>query len=80
MTIPELIQVVRNGSSCRVFVDGEELPASISRDDGALIVDVHPDTLPTVTVKLQAHRVDVVNDVADEAAVQSLLKDGPDGA
>lgn len=64
MAIPDLIQIVRRGAAARVFIDGEELPAPIPRDT-AVVAYVNPDELPTITITLMAHRIDVINDVAE---------------
>jgi hypothetical protein len=80
VAIPDLIKIVRRGDFAHVFIDGQELPGSIPRDPGALIVDVDPDTLPTITVRLQAHRVEVINDIetAGEDGGETVSGDGAD--
>ncbi len=75
MAIPDLIRIVRRGAIAHVYVDGKELPAPIPREPGALVVDVDPDGMPTVTVRLMAHRVDVINDIQEGGD-----DDGPVGA
>jgi quinolinate synthase len=59
------IEVIRRGGICQVLVDGQELPAALPRDSD-VIVTVHPDTRPTVTVTLTADRVDVTDTLFDE--------------
>ena len=54
------IEVIRRGRVCRVLVDGQELPALMPRDSDVLVT-VHPDARPTVTVTLMADRVDVTD-------------------
>ncbi|WP_282703249.1 hypothetical protein [Streptomyces sp. CC219B] len=80
MAIPDLIRIVRRGDFCHVYIDGEELPGSIPRDDGALVVTVDPDALPSITVKLQAHRVDVVNDIEEGGEGDGAGTEPVDGA
>lgn len=53
-----LIRVKRFGAVARVFVDDQELDVT-----DPVIVAVHPDEVPTVTVTLQADRIEVTDDV-----------------
>ncbi|MFD3498781.1 hypothetical protein [Streptomyces sp. NPDC058678] len=61
---PQRIEVIRHGATCRVLIDGEPLPFSISRD--SVTVPVDPDERPTVHLALFADRVDVVNYLHNE--------------
>jgi hypothetical protein len=64
MAIPQRIEVIRTGSVARVLVDGQELPFKLPRE--TIMVEVHPDDLPTIRLTLFAKRVDVINKFDDE--------------
>lgn len=59
------ISVVRRAGQLQVLVDGEDL-AALLPCDSHVVVSVHPDEHPTVTLTLMADRIDVVDALSED--------------
>jgi hypothetical protein len=62
MARTQLIEIVRQGETFTILVDGVEVPGSIARHSVSLPVD--PDDYPSVTLTLFARRLTVDNNYA----------------
>lgn len=63
MARPERIEVIRRGPLARILIDGQELGIDVARD--GVRVDVDPDGMPSVHLRLLADHV-LVDDRAYE--------------